>query len=144
MFGDVVDDVPAARLDHCGHTGPGAVVAAHRASAHGGLEGGGLGLIGAVQERGVIPDRGVVDQHVDAPEGLQARVDGAAHLQPIRQIAGNGQALPARGAHRFSGSPVLEAVNVQGDDVSPLFRQPHRNPAADADCGAGDDGDLAS
>ena len=97
-------------------------------------------------ERRRIETRGVVDQHIEAPEGADRGRDyrrDRRDIQQVRATQRSGSRAPAvELEHERTG--VALGVAVMDDDVCPLGMQRARDRGAEAPCSPGDQYRLAS
>jgi hypothetical protein len=89
-------------------------------------------------EAGLV--RGVVDQDVDAAEGLDRALDDGAAMRRIADVAGDQQRLAARLLDQPLGLGRVLILRQIGDhDISALAGKGNGDRAADAAVRAGDD-----
>src|SRR5439155_7954511 len=83
------------------------------------------------------------DEHVDPAERLHDAADHLVDGGDVADVAGDGQAAPAGGAH--GGGRLLRGglVDVHDGDIGAGPGERERGGVADALAGAGDDGDAA-
>ena len=94
-----------------------------------------VGVLGPAPARN---DAGVVDQDVEAAEGLVASVDHGPHLVLDGDVDDRGQAAHL-GRHRFTAL----LIGVRDDDLAAMARVQSGDGGADARSRAGNDRDLS-
>ncbi len=102
-------------------------------------------------QRAAQPDRtGVVDQDVQAAEGVHGRRDGSPHLLLVADVAPDRKCMTAGGLDL--GSDAVDGARKPGigdrrlgrdRDVGAVARRTQRNGATDAAGGTGDEQSLA-
>jgi len=88
-----------------------------------------------------IADACVVDQRVDAAEGLHRRLDRRRGVGLVRDVGAQRQMASAERSRGFSRGVEIE---VDDADAIAAFSEAARNREADAVGGAGDEGGLRS
>jgi hypothetical protein len=85
-------------------------------------------------------DGGVVDEHVDAPEGAEGLVDESAAVVGLGDVGRDGEPVLRLGAEGECG--VAERVGSSpGEDDGAALGEALGDGQSDARAGAGDDGD---
>ena len=87
-------------------------------------------------------DPRVVDQHVDAPELGDGRVDQRLALVPVADVAADRQRPPPERAHLVGDDLTGFELPARDHDVGARLREPERHRAPEAFAPAGDDHDL--
>ena len=129
-----VDDRARAARDHAGQHEAGREVRAVQRAGDLREPVLGRGLLEVALERA----RGVVDQHVDAPERLFHPRQRAFERRLVGDVGAERQRLPAGLADRARRLLGRGAVAIEDREARPFTGQPQRRRAADAPPGAGD------
>lgn len=92
----------------------------------------------------VVLERGVVDQHVELAELVDAALHGVAAELRLPHVAGDRDGAPPFGLDRFDGGPRVLGLlgEVHDRDVGAFAREQDGDGAADAGIPAGDQRDV--
>jgi hypothetical protein len=88
-------------------------------------------------------DAGIVDQHVEPAERLDGGGNRSGYLGFLRRVAMQVDGLATLAFQRGFECVSWLVENVEDGDGCAFFAEAICNGGADAECGAGDDGDFA-
>ncbi len=109
-------------------------------------------LLGHVHQHPITQDAGIVDQHVEIPEGLHRGVDQALRAFPRRHTVSVGDGFAAHsfdlldhlfGRRKVAAAAVDVAAEVVDDHLRTVRGQAQRVLPPDTPTGASDDGHAA-
>ena len=99
-------------------------------------------LLGHRHEHAVAEDAGVVDEHVEAPEGVDRGADQRLAAVPVGDVVVRRDGLAAGGAD-LGGRLLGDVAEVVDDDLGALGGEQQGVLAPEPAAGAGDDRDPA-
>src|SRR5262249_46434863 len=100
-----------------------------------------VGLVLEALHRAAAPR--VVHEHIDAAEARDRRVDGGKTLRLVAHVAAHEEARTAEGIDLGGGRRAGRDVDLRDHHGGALACEAARDPAADAEPGAGDEGDAS-